>query len=457
MNWKDNPRIASHWHFLSEQGKTECNLCPRHCKLKSGQNGFCQVRGNINDKMQTFNYGRSVTATIECIETEAVNHYSPGARILSLGNIGCMMNCSYCQNWQTSQVKHLDDRNVVYYTPEDVIKLAQSNGVGIISWTYNDPVVWHEFVVDTSKLAKRHGIKTLYKSALYIEIEPLRELIEVIDIFSISLKSMNPDVYIKETKGRLEPVLNAIKEIGKYDRHLEISQLVVTDLNDNGDDARKTAKWIIENLGCHIPFHLVGYHPAYRYTKERTQLDTLLHLRDIAVGEGIEHCYLGNVYSEEVSNTFCKVCDNKLVERFGLSVKVIGLLENGCCSNCGEQSAVKYPLEGKPIIFSNILDFSPKQEYNFEWNKEVKSLHILVEGNNSNKLLLKLQRMPSNKIEFIEFNNGLERVIISKSGNDDKYIKIEADSNVKIHYLPVLDRAHFPVIVDTTKIAKYLN
>jgi pyruvate formate lyase activating enzyme len=459
MNWRENPQVAMHWHPTADGKKIECSLCPRHCITSPGQHGFCHVRGNIDNVFHTFNFGRSVVATEECIETEAVNHYSPGSKILSLGNIGCMMSCTYCQNWQTSQVKHLNDNNVVAYTPEEVIDIALSNNIGVISWTYNDPVVWHEFVLATSRLAKKAGIKTLYKSALYIELDPLRELIEVIDIFSISLKCMNDDVYRKITKGRLQPVLDAIEEIGKSGRHLEISQLVVTDLNDDGTDARASAKWIVEHVGAHVPFHLVAYHPAYKYDKPRTPVSKLLELREIVMNEGIQYCYLGNVYRADVSNTYCKGCDNKLVERFGLTVNVMGLTEDGCCTNCGLQSPIKEPLAGKAKAATtiNTSGFEEKQRYEYEWNKEVKSLHIMVNEQYDKRLLLKVERFPCNKTQFIEMNNGLDRIILSKSDDEDLMIRISVDNEIKMHYLPVLDRAHFPVIEDSPETKKYLN
>ncbi|MEY4893873.1 MAG: AmmeMemoRadiSam system radical enzyme, partial [Bacteroidota bacterium] len=306
MNWKENSREAMHWHTNPEGTKIVCDLCPRHCQTQSGQMGFCKVRGNVDGVFHTFNFGKSVTATQECIETEAVNHYMPGARILSLGNIGCMMACSYCQNWQTSQIKHLNDANVFEYSPEQVIDLALANDIKVISWTYNDPVVWHEFVLETSKLAKAAGLTTLYKSALYIELEPLKELIEVIDIFSISLKCMDDAIYRKENKGKLQPVLDAIELIAASDRHLEISQLVVTDLNDDGTDAVKTARWMREKLRPEVPLHLVAYHPSFKYKKPRTELSTLLKLRELVLQEGLEYVYLGNVYADDMSNTHCK-------------------------------------------------------------------------------------------------------------------------------------------------------
>src|SRR5690349_17826442 len=139
-NWRDDSRPAMHWKVFNESGRVECTLCPRHCKTNSEQMGFCKVRGNKDGVFHTYNFGKSVAATEECVETEAIYHYSPGARILSLGNIGCMMACDYCQNWQTSQVKYLDDSVVHSYSPEQIIDLAMRNNIGIISWTYNDPV-----------------------------------------------------------------------------------------------------------------------------------------------------------------------------------------------------------------------------------------------------------------------------------------------------------------------------
>ncbi len=457
MNWKKDSRVASFWHLSKSGDKVECELCPRNCSLKTDQMGFCQVRGNVENEMHTFNYGKSVQATIECIETEAVNHFMPGAKILSMGNVGCMMSCSYCQNWQTSQVKHLDANNVKSYTPEQVVELALSNGVKVISWTYNDPVVWQEFVVETSRLAQKNGLVTLYKSALYIEEKPLAELIEVMDIFSISLKCMDAEVYKKITKGELAPVLRGIKQISDSGKHLELSQLIVTELNDDGVDARKTAIWMRENLSPDVPLHLVAYHPAFRYNKPRTTLETLFKLRDIVIEEGIQHCYLGNVYADNVSNTFCKKCNEKLVERFGLTVNVLGLDKDSNCTNCGTHSPIRKPLGGQRKLDKDYSGFNSKQNFEYNWNTEGNSLHVVMDEPNSDNIILKINRLPENKTEYIEMNSGLERIILSRSGVEDQQIVISADTTSKIHYLPVLDRAHFPVVEDNTKKKKYLN
>jgi pyruvate formate lyase activating enzyme len=416
--------------------------------------GFCKVRGNVDGTFHTFNFGKSVTATQECIETEAVNHYMPGARILSLGNIGCMMACSYCQNWQTSQIKHLNDANVFEYQPQEVIDLALANHIDVISWTYNDPVVWHEFVLETSRLAKAAGLTTLYKSALYIEIEPLKELIEVIDIFSISLKCMNDEVYRKENKGKLQPVLDAIELIAASDRHLELSQLVVTGLNDDGTDALKTAQWMREKLSPDVPLHLVAYHPSFKYKQPRTELSTLLKLRELVLQEGLEYVYLGNVYADDMSNTYCKSCSNLLVERFGLSVHVPGLDQHGHCKKCQTKSVIKRALDGQQTWVAPQHDFHALQTHSFAWNEEIRSVHIFLNSPQKEPVSIRLTRLPANTVQYLELNEGLERIILSKSDATEGELRIEAACLTPLHVLPVLDRAHFPVI-DETKTSSY--
>lgn len=158
---------------LLPNGAVKCHLSPRNCVIQEGKLGFCKVRGNRGGRLVTLNYGKGVHSTEETIETEAVFHFAPGERILSLGNIGCMLNCGYCHNWKTSQAKYVTDKDVYYYTPEQVVETALKHGIRVISWTYNDPVVWHEFILDTAKLAKEAGLINLYKSAFLSARKPL--------------------------------------------------------------------------------------------------------------------------------------------------------------------------------------------------------------------------------------------------------------------------------------------
>ncbi len=197
MDWKNDYRIANLEEKL-EDGSVRCHLSPRKCRIKEGEVGFCGVRGNQNGRLVTYTFGKGVHITEEAIETEAIFHYAPGSRILSLGNIGCNLNCHYCQNWKTSQYKFVENKDVHEMTPQGIVDTALRHNIGTLSWTYNDPVVWHEFVIETAKLARKAGLSNLYKSACFITKEALDELLPHIDIFSLSLKSMD-DTYYQES------------------------------------------------------------------------------------------------------------------------------------------------------------------------------------------------------------------------------------------------------------------
>lgn len=445
MDWKNSPREAMHWKPHAA-GQVECNLCPRHCKPRDGQFGYCKVRGTIGDKFYTFNYGKSVGATVETIETEAIYHYAPGTKILSVGNIGCMMSCTFCQNWDSSQIKHLNPAAVQHYTPESIIETCLENNIPMISWTYNDPVVWHEFVLETSRLAKKHGIKTLYKSALYIEKAPLDELLEVMDIFSISLKSMDDEYYKKITKGRLQPVLDGIMQIhnSPYRNHLEISQLLVTELNDSIGDIEKTIRWVTENLGREIPIHFVAFHPAYKYTAvERTPVETLRIAKKMAVEAGIKYCYLGNVYEDKMSDTHCAHCEHPLVTRYGLTVNVCGIDSAGKCKNCGHPSPIAYPHDNKHIAAAYSFT-KPTVQKQQVWDREVNSIHIEC-APGTQEAWLEISGMGGGRHDVVRIGKGLSRRIVSKSGASEEGVTITWEEGQDIKILPVLDRAHFPI------------
>ncbi len=434
-----------HWR-TTDEGKVECNLCPRHCKPHEGQFGYCKVRGTVEGRLHTFNYGMSVGATVETIETEAINHYAPGTRILSVGNIGCMMSCSYCQNWDSSQIRHLNPDAVREYTPEQIVQLCLDHRIPMISWTYNDPVVWHEFVLETSRLAQQRGIKTLYKSALYIERAPLEDLIPVMDIFSISLKSMDDNFYKRYTKGRLQPVLDGIRQIhgSQHRKHLEISQLLVTGLNDRMEDIQRTIDWVLGNLGTEVPIHFVAFHPAYEYTSvERTPVETLKAAKRMAMEQGIRHCYLGNVYEDKMSDTLCIHCRNTLVTRFGLTVEVCGIDPEGRCRQCGKPSPILYPHGNLPITLEHSFGPELRQEEQV-WSREVNSIHIEC-GPGTREAWLEIKGMGSDRRDVFKLGDGLSRRIVSKSNRSERGVLVRWEQGEDIRILPVLDRAHFPM------------
>ena len=344
MKKLDSNYEAKLYKKLSEN-RVQCELCPRRCVIAEGNTGFCKVRRNINGTLYAISYGRAVRAAEEFIETEAVFHFEPGSRILSLGNVGCNLNCSYCQNWRFSQIEHIDEKSIIKYTPEEVVKMALERDIKILSWTYNDPVIWYEFVLDTARLAKKHGLYNLFKSALFVNPEAIEELMKVIDIFSISIKSLNDEFYRKLTTGWIKPVLQGTKKIFDSGKHyLEISNLVVTGANDKEKDYLELIDWVKNNLSVDVPLHFVRFHPNYKYTHvSRPLIDTLEKARELAKDSGIKHCYLGNVFSHEGANTYCRVCNNLLVERMGLNATPAGI-EANCrgyvCKKCNADAEI---------------------------------------------------------------------------------------------------------------------
>jgi len=447
-DWATTDYPASHWHILPQRNRVMCDLCPRHCTLSSGQAGYCGVRRNVDDILYSENYGKSVAVAEEVIETEAIYHYQPGSRILSLGNIGCMMSCKFCQNWQTSQVRHLDPAVVNTYQPEEIIEIARDKNIEVISWTYNDPVVWHEFVMDTSRLANQAGIKTLYKSALYIEREPLFELIDVIDIFSISLKSMDPEFYRRIAHARIEPVLERISELHASNRHLEISQLVVTGLNDNADEIRKTVSWHLDNLDADVPLHFVGFHPAFQYLDvQRTPFDILVEARRIAMDMGVKNVYLGNVNQPGVSDSSCHHCQQLLVSRNGLATRITGLAEGGSCKHCGSASGIVVSStrrEGnteKPETTGGQY----QNEQRFAWPDEISSAHIELQGRSASVLQIVVEHHATKQNHAFKLGKNLGRALITKMTRGEQFVTIKWNGGQRLNILPVLDRAHFPV------------
>ncbi|MER9680385.1 AmmeMemoRadiSam system radical SAM enzyme [Mesorhizobium sp. M0184] len=450
-SWMKDKHPASHWEAHHDGTKTvTCKLSPRNCVIPEGSVGRCGVRGNVDGALYTFNFGKSVEATMEFIETEACYHYRPGAKILSLGNIGCMMSCDFCQNWRTSQVRHLDDRIVRYYTPEQIVDACKTTGVNVISWTYNDPVVWHEFVVATSRLAQAEGIVTLFKSAFYIEPAAVDELIGCIDIFSISLKSMDEQFYRKFTGGtRLQPVLDMIERVHHSDRHLEVSQLIITDRNDKVEDIDKTNRWVIEHLGDRVPLHYVAFHPAYLYMNTvRTNPEILLVARDMARRVGIKYCYIGNQFRAGVADTHCPECGHLQVTRFGLRAETVGIDADGRCGGCGMPSDIHDPHDRARRDVDPLIEGPDAAVSHFEWNAEAKSAHIEVDdprgGNIACPVLVERLGPTAVPLEHYVLGGVLKRIIVSKGSDGETGIRAAAAPGSKITIFPVLDRAHFP-------------
>jgi pyruvate formate lyase activating enzyme len=448
--WKNTFAPASLEEILPG-GVVRCHLSPRNCVMKEGQHGFCGVRANREGRLVTLNYGKSVHATEETIETEAVNHFAPGERILSMGNIGCMLNCSYCHNWKTSQAKYVSDRDIYQYTPEQVVDIAIRHGIRILSWTYNDPVVWHEFVRDTAKLGHEAGLINLYKSAFYITKEAVDELLPYIDIFSISVKSMDPEYYRKLTKGTLQPVLDATKHVYRSGKHVEVSTLMITDISDDEKSARNVTEWVLAELDAKVPIHFVRFHPDYRMRDTiRTPIPRLVRAREVALEMGAEHVYLGNVYDTPFANTYCNGCGELLITRYGLNAAVSSLDLKGCCVKCGRDAHVKL----LPVAPSAPTKDSVPEEMDhriFDWRGDIRSLHAQVLNPHDKSIAVFVRRLLSDgnatawqSVTLLPRES--YRFIVAKSRIDEVACEIALPHGVSSNLHEVFDRAHFPTL-----------
>ena len=452
--WNASRHLARLWSTL-EDGRIQCHLSPRNCIMKEGQPGFCRVRQNIGGRLVTLNYGRATQLTCESIETEAVFHYAPGARILSLGNIGCMMACDYCHNWKTSQAKFVSDKDVKIYTPGQVVDFAESQGIKILSWTYNDPVVWHEFVLDTAHLARQRGLRNLFKSAFYISVEAASELCDVIDIFSISIKTMDPDFYRKIAKGQLEPVLEATRYVHGRGKHLEISNLMVTDANDRVEDARAMASWVLNELSDTVPLHFVRFHPDYKYTHvPRTPVERLTRAREAAKEMGVRHCYLGNVYDHEGTNTKCRSCGTLLIERYGLNTRIKGLDGDGRCRNCGtsaEIAAFDWSEPPEEHVHAPLRARDEARSASFTWSNDINACHVAADNSAAHDCRLYYYRLLEDGREDGPYARsfrakGEGRFILSKSAPDETGVRLAYGNGLDVRLFRVFDRAHYPTV-----------
>lgn len=452
-DWKLTTHPARLFTPLSD-GSVQCHLSPRNCVIQPGKSGYCRVRSNQGGELVTLNYGKSVAMTEESIETEAVYHYAPGAAILSMGNIGCMLHCDYCHNWRTSQARYVTDELVHQYTPEQVVEEALARNIKVLSWTYNDPVVWHEFVLDTARLGQENGLINLYKSAFFISLEAASELVDVIDIFSVSVKSMDPAFYRRVTKGWLEPVLEATEYVYGRGKHVEVSNLVVTDANDKPEQTIEIAEWVLDALDDEIPLHYVRFHPDYKYTKVgRTPIPRLEAAREAALELGIKYCYLGNVYDNDATDTKCPDCGNLIVHRYGLAAEGVGLTPDGKCASCGVALPFKTlddTVSASPLSLKGIQTADPSlPAYEHRWRGDVKAVHIeahnssdlpatiavrAVGGSRDGELARTVPVLPNRSFRFI----------CCKSSPGEDGISVSHPSSLQLQYFDVYDRAHFP-------------
>ena len=311
----------------------QCELCPRKCILRNRQRGVCGVRENINGKLYSMNYGKVVAMHLDPIEKKPFFHFLPGSMAFSIALPGCNLHCLYCQNWQIAHISEKEAKHIKYLTPEEVVEKAIKSGAQSIAYTYSEPVVFYEFMLDTMKIAKKRGLKNVVVTAGYIQKEPLKELCKYADAIKVDLKAFNQDFYDRLVSGGdLSKILENLKIIKQSGTWLEIVYLVIPNENDNYNEIRKMARWIKENLGENVPLHFTRFYPMYKLKNlPPTPFETLKKAREIAMEEGLKYVYTGNVGDPKTESTYCS--DGKIaIKRQGYFIKIIDF-KNGKCSN----------------------------------------------------------------------------------------------------------------------------
>ena len=316
-----------------DQRIVRCLLCPKKCLIKDGNTGFCRSRKNINNKLYSLIYSRISSCGFDPIEKKPLYHFYPGTSVLSLGTVGCSFACSFCQNWTISQGS-IENISVEELSPEKAVQLALKNNSPIISYTYSEPLIWYEYVLDTAKIAKENNIKNVLVTNGFINKEPLLKLLPFIDALNIDLKSFQNSFYKKYCQGNLSPVLDTI-DIAKAYSHIEITNLIIPGLNDQEEEIMELVNWIASQ-GKNIPLHFSRYFPCYKMDIEATSVSTLRKARNIAQKK-LKYVYVGNVWDEEANTTYCGNCKKISIKRSGYNIQKIGLDKNGNCKYCGEK------------------------------------------------------------------------------------------------------------------------
>jgi len=328
--------VLAKWWEPTDDDRILCTLCPRYCKIGEGQPGFCFIRQNHGGKLYSIGYGRPTGFAIDPIEKKPLNHFLPGSTILSFGTAGCNLGCKFCQNWTTSKAR-LDDLNSLTASPEEVVSLAKEYNAPSIAFTYNDPTIFGEYVIDVSKIAREEDIKSVMVTAGYIDKEARKDVYKYIDAANVDLKAFTERFYWKNTYSHLDDVLDTLIWLkNETDVWIELTTLLIPEENDSSEEIEKECDWILNNLGDSVPLHFTAFHPDFKMRdKERTPERTLTRARKIAMSSGIKYCYVGNIHHTDGQTTYCPNCKEKLIKRNWHTV-VSNKLINDKCRKCGE-------------------------------------------------------------------------------------------------------------------------
>jgi len=328
-----------YWHVLDD-GRVQCDLCPRECRLHEGQRGLCFVRACVDDQVVLTTYGRSSGYCIDPIEKKPLNHFLPGTPVLSFGTAGCNLACKFCQNWDISKSRELDTL-MDHASPETIASAAQKLHCRSVAYTYNDPVIFHEYAIDVAAACHEKEIKSVAVTAGYVEKEPRIEFYQYMDAVNVDLKAFTEKFYWKLTGSHLQNVLETIEYIHNETKvWMELTTLLIPGKNDSEEEINQMSQWVMEKLGPEVPLHFSAFHPDYKMTAiDATPLSTLQRARSIAMKNGIRYVYIGNAHDADSDSTYCHSCGARVIERDWYMLGEWNLDEKGCCGECGEKCA----------------------------------------------------------------------------------------------------------------------
>ncbi len=331
------PHPARWWH-PTENGKLQCDLCPRECSLNDGQRGFCFVRMRDGDQLVLDTYGRSSGFCIDPIEKKPLNHFLLGTSVLSFGTAGCNLGCRFCQNWDISKSRE-QDRLLDEASPDEIARTAVELGCESVAFTYNDPVIFAEYAIDVAAACRERGVRTVAVTAGYISDPARAEFFAAMDAANVDLKGFTEEFYWRITGGHLRTVLDTLVHL-RHETNVwfEITTMLIPGHNDSPEEVRDMARWVVAELGPDVPHHFTAFHPDWRMMDvPPTPVETLVRAREIALEEGEHFVYTGNVHHAEGGTTFCPGCGLDLIVRDWYRIDRYRLTPQGACPGCGVQ------------------------------------------------------------------------------------------------------------------------
>lgn len=331
------------WWTRLDDGRLQCNLCPRHCRLNEGQRAFCFVRQRQDDALVLTTYGRSTGFCIDPIEKKPLSHFYPGTPVLSFGTAGCNLGCRFCQNWSISKAREIEKLSATA-SPEQIARAAVLNGCTSVAFTYNDPVIWAEYAIDTARACRQQGIKTVAVTAGYITDEARPEFFSFFDAVNVDLKAFTETFYEKLCFSQLAPVLETLEYLlHQTGAWVEITTLLIPGQNDSRDEVQKLSEWVATHLGPDVPLHFTAFHPDFKMMDTpKTPTETVLRARQQALEAGLHYVYTGNIHDPESQSTYCPGCGQVVIERDWHQLGAYRIRDGGC-SRCGRPIAGHLP------------------------------------------------------------------------------------------------------------------